>query len=167
MLALQCQTCVIFYNRSNLPSSLVGAFTLNYYSFSMTSGLKSKLFPMTIPIKSGLWKLLSCSVYETKKCYNDNTSLKPTNTNIVAHCSSKTCPGEGFVGKDCKCWCKGTADPRNKPVVECDGGEITGTRPPVTPSPVTPAPVTPSPGNVDLPLQWWPSTTAKTIDGTC
>ena len=124
----------------------------------MTSGLKSKLFPMTIPIKSGLWKLLSCSVYETKKCYNDNTSLKPTNTNIVAHCSSKTCPGEGFVGKDCKCWCKGTADPRNKPVVECDGSEITGTRPPVTPSPVTP-----SPGNVDLPLQWWPSTTAKTI----
>ena len=70
------------------------------------------------------------------------------NQHIVAHCPSKTCAGEGFVGKDCKCWCKGTADPQNQPVVECDGGEITGTRPPVTPSPVTPAPVTPSPGNL-------------------
>ncbi len=32
-----------------------------------------------------------------------------------AHCAQKTCPGEGFVGKDCKCWCSGN------PVRVCDG----------------------------------------------
>ena len=33
----------------------------------------------------------------------------------IAHCQQKTCPGEGFVGKDCKCWCPGN------PVTVCDG----------------------------------------------
>ncbi|XP_067680492.1 zinc metalloproteinase nas-13-like [Haliotis asinina] len=31
------------------------------------------------------------------------------------------CEGEGFVGKDCKCWCPGTG---NSPVRYCDGGDI-------------------------------------------
>ncbi|RUS77049.1 hypothetical protein EGW08_015186 [Elysia chlorotica] len=39
------------------------------------------------------------------------------------HCSSGIkCPGEGFVGKDCKCWCPGN------PITECTGttgGKIT------------------------------------------
>ncbi|XP_074662890.1 uncharacterized protein LOC141915299 [Tubulanus polymorphus] len=32
----------------------------------------------------------------------------------AAHCPQKRCPGEGFVGKDCKCWCPGF------PYVLCD-----------------------------------------------
>ena len=45
--------------------------------------------------------------------------------------SSITCPGEGFVGKDCKCWCPGN------PVQPCQG--TTGTR--KTPRPTTRRPV--------------------------
>ena len=32
------------------------------------------------------------------------------------HCEKLSCPGEGFVGKDCTCWCPGN------PVKACDGG---------------------------------------------
>merc|ERR1712150_89642 len=37
-----------------------------------------------------------------------------------SHCKSMTCPGEGFVGKDCKCWCPGN------PYKLCDGTETGG-----------------------------------------
>ena len=57
---------------------------------------------------------------------------------ISAHYPRKTCDGEGFVGKDCKCWCKGTTDPEKEPVIECD---VTPTPLPVSPSPLAPAPV--------------------------
>lgn len=45
-------------------------------------------------------------------------------------CPSKTCPGEGFVGKDCKCYCPGN------PIQECSGTStggkvVTTTRRPV------------------------------------
>jgi len=33
-------------------------------------------------------------------------------------CQKKTCPGDGFVGKDCKCWCRGPS--RTQPAVYCD-----------------------------------------------
>ena len=33
----------------------------------------------------------------------------------VSGCAKKSCPGEGFLGKDCKCWCPGS------PVQYCDG----------------------------------------------
>jgi len=59
-------------------------------------------------------------------------------------CEKKTCPGDGFVGKDCKCWCRGPS--RTQPAVYCDtkqpitGGNTntgggnggTPTRPPTT-----------------------------------
>ena len=32
---------------------------------------------------------------------------------FVAPCPNVTCPGEGFQGKDCKCYCKGN------PIQEC------------------------------------------------
>ena len=51
---------------------------------------------------------------------------------ISAHCGSITCPGDGFLGKDCTCWCPGS------PVLECGGGEVTGS----TVSPVTDPPDT-------------------------
>ena len=59
--------------------------------------------------------------------------------NFAARCPSKTCPGEGFVGKDCKCWCDGTAKPGLQRIVECDGDETTG----------TPSTVKPLSGNLD------------------
>ncbi|XP_074663007.1 uncharacterized protein LOC141915394 [Tubulanus polymorphus] len=37
------------------------------------------------------------------------------------NCESKTCPGEGYLGKDCRCWCPGT------PVKPCPVGSETGT----------------------------------------
>lgn len=36
---------------------------------------------------------------------------------VSAHCPRITCPGDGFVGKDCKCWCEGS------PVRLCDATE--------------------------------------------
>ena len=43
-------------------------------------------------------------------------------------CKPKKCPGDGFQGKRCKCWCRGSAD--NIPVEECEkeGNIITLTR---------------------------------------
>ena len=36
---------------------------------------------------------------------------------FIANCRSKPkCPGEGYVGKDCQCWCPGN------PVKKCGGG---------------------------------------------
>ena len=32
----------------------------------------------------------------------------------AAGCEPRTCPSEGFQGKDCKCWCKGN------PLKECN-----------------------------------------------
>ena len=40
----------------------------------------------------------------------------------AAHCKSVTCPEEGFVGKDCKCWCP-TPD-EGYPAKHCDGDNI-------------------------------------------
>jgi len=33
----------------------------------------------------------------------------------ASHCAPQTCPGEGYLGSDCKCWCPGN------PIVACDG----------------------------------------------
>ena len=48
---------------------------------------------------------------------------------IAANCPKKTCPGDGFVGQDCKCWCDGTSNPGNNKLEECGSGfsEISGT----------------------------------------
>ena len=68
--------------------------------------------------------------------------------NVAANCPNKTCPGEGFVGKDCKCWCKGTTNPWVDPVIECDAVAVTEPPSPVTEYPVTPVSVTSTPGNL-------------------
>ena len=39
-------------------------------------------------------------------------------------CKPKKCPGDGFQGKRCKCWCRGSSD--NVPVEACEKeGNIT------------------------------------------
>ncbi|XP_071093479.1 zinc metalloproteinase nas-13-like isoform X1 [Haliotis cracherodii] len=45
-------------------------------------------------------------------------------------CEKKTCPGEGFQGKDCKCYCPGPV--RTSPVVPC--GNTTRPTTPTTPT---------------------------------
>ena len=40
-----------------------------------------------------------------KKQFKDNLTF--FYCHFVAGCVEKTCPPEGFQGKDCECWCKG------------------------------------------------------------
>lgn len=60
-------------------------------------------------------------------------------SNFSEKCPKKRCPGSGFVGKDCKCWCKGPNI--RTPAIYCDtkqpvsGGNSIGPRP--TQPPVT------------------------------
>ncbi|XP_059168128.1 zinc metalloproteinase nas-34-like [Physella acuta] len=43
--------------------------------------------------------------------------------NCAGHCQNKPiCPGEAFVGKDCKCWCPGKGD---NPFVYCSSDPVT------------------------------------------
>ena len=56
-----------------------------------------------------------------------------------AHCGGKTCPGEGFLNKSCKCMCK--SNYRTNPVKECSGSGGGGVLHPVTKAP-TKAPTT-------------------------
>ncbi|XP_059168134.1 astacin-like metalloprotease toxin 5 [Physella acuta] len=45
--------------------------------------------------------------------------------NCAGHCQNKPiCPGEAFVGKDCKCWCPGKGD---NPFVYCSSDPVTPT----------------------------------------
>ncbi|XP_064646669.1 zinc metalloproteinase nas-13-like [Lineus longissimus] len=47
--------------------------------------------------------------------------------NCNSRCAAKRCPGEGFVGPDCKCWCPGTT---TDPIRQCSGtGEVVTTTP--------------------------------------
>ena len=52
---------------------------------------------------------------------------------LLEKCSKKRCPGDGFVGKDCKCWCKGPS--AEQPAIYCDskkpvsGGNSIGPKP--------------------------------------
>ncbi|GFR92648.1 metalloendopeptidase [Elysia marginata] len=52
-----------------------------------------------------------------------------------SHCARKTCPGEGFLGKDCKCWCPGS------PIRQCDGTTTGGGRKTTTTTTTTRSPI--------------------------
>lgn len=55
-------------------------------------------------------------------------------------CPKKKCPGDGFVGKDCKCWCKGPT--QRQPAIYCNtrkavgGGNVIGPKPTKVPTKV-------------------------------
>ena len=70
---------------------------------------------------------ISKSDIELVTLRNKNTNWIVLKINIAAHCPHKTCPGEGFVGKDCKCYCDGTSQPGNQNIIECGGDTGGGT----------------------------------------
>lgn len=43
---------------------------------------------------------------------------------ISEKCPKKSCPGDGFVAKDCKCWCKGPT--KEQPIIYCDSKKPVG-----------------------------------------
>lgn len=51
-------------------------------------------------------------------------------------CPQKSCPGSGFVGKDCKCWCKGPSI--KQPAIYCDTKKPVGGGNSVGPTPTKP-----------------------------
>merc|ERR1711860_320756 len=61
-------------------------------------------------------------------------------------CPKKTCPGDGFVGKDCKCWCKGPS--RQQPAIYCDTKKPVGGGNSIGPKPTQP----PTTGDKDNPV---------------
>lgn len=52
---------------------------------------------------------------------------------VPEKCPQKRCDGSGFVGKDCKCWCKGPS--RRQPAVYCGTNTAVGGGNSVGPTP--------------------------------
>ncbi|XP_062596519.1 zinc metalloproteinase nas-4-like [Saccostrea cucullata] len=132
------------FNFEELPTSQVNTFDVPYdylsvmhygaRAFSVNNGITVRTIDQSFQNRIGNAPGLS---------FRD-IKLANLMYNCAGSCPAQNCPGEGFVGKDCRCKCP-TGDPNN-PVQNCQGTPVatTTSAPSMSTTPPTTTPTTPS-----------------------